>query len=106
MSHIPADLVPMLVVGSSYENKQRIASEGLEQLPFRINGIVTTSRDDAGNWFYFQSADGNRFKIRHLELARALFLHNSQLTRTAFRPDGLSGLASIEDGDGESPPVF
>lgn len=106
MSQIPADLIPMLVVGSCYENKQRIAGEGLERLPFRINGSVTTSRDEAGNWFYFQSTGGKRFKIRHLELARALFLHNSQLTRTAFRPDGLSGLASIEEGDGITRIIF
>lgn len=82
------------------------AFKGLEQLPFRINGIVTTSRDEAGNWFYFQSTDGSRFKIRYLELARALFRHNSQLTRTPFRPDGLSGLASIEDGDGITRIIF
>ncbi len=41
-------------------------------------------------------------KVRHLELARVLFLRDSHITRTAFRPDGLAGLATVTKENGLS----
>ncbi len=37
--------------------------------------------------------------MRQLELARCLFLHNFHLVRTAFRSNGLNGLAQISESD-------
>lgn len=100
-SFVPVDLVPLLVVGSCYENKERIPETGSDAYQFRIIGEPTAVTSESGeNWMYFDTEDGAIVQVRQLELARCLFLHNHHLTRTAFRPNGLTGLAHpVKDGD-------
>jgi hypothetical protein len=98
---VPVDLVPLLVIGSCYENKERIPEAGADVFQFRIIGEPTAVTSGSGeNWLYFATDDGATVRVRQLELARCLFLHNHHLTRTAFRPNGLTGLAHPStDGD-------
>ena len=100
-SFVPVDLVPLLVVGSCYENKERIPETGSDACQFRIFGEPTAVTSESGeNWTYFDTEDGATVQVRQLELARCLFLHNHHLTRTAFRPNGLTGLAHpVKDGE-------
>lgn len=97
---VPVELVSMLVVGSSYENKERSPAPKSERFEFRVveepKPIRTISGD---NWFRFKTEQGTIVRVRQLEMARCLFLHNFHLARTAFRPNGLDGLVQITEGD-------
>ncbi|EAZ98527.1 hypothetical protein MELB17_00300 [Marinobacter sp. ELB17] len=93
-SFVPVDLVPLLVVGSRYQNKERIPETGTDAHQFKVTGEPTAVASESGeNWMHFDNEDGSTVRVRQLELARCLFLHNHHLTRTAFRPNGLKGLA-------------
>jgi hypothetical protein len=100
-SLVPVDLVPLLVVGGSYENKERIPETGTDAHQFKVTGEPTAVASESGeNWMHFDNEDGSTVRVRQLELARCLFLHNHHLTRTAFRPNGLKGLAHpLIDGE-------
>jgi len=100
-SFVPVDLVPLLVVGSRYQNKERIPETGTDAHQFKVTGEPTAVTSESGeNWMHFDNEDGSTVRVRQLELARCLFLHNHHLTRTAFRPNGLKGLAHpLIDGE-------
>lgn len=99
-SSVPAELIPMLVLNSQYSNKQRISSQKSSSVEFRVTGsgqkISTVTNSVVVN-------DGNlRAVIPFLELARTLFLHNVHLARTALRPNGLQGMATVETTQDET----
>jgi hypothetical protein len=99
-SSVPAELIPMLVVGSKYENKTRIRNSTSQHASFYISDEPEALITNAGtNWFQFRTGSGDRVQVRQIELARCLFLNNFHLTRTAFRHDGLSGLAQVSESD-------
>lgn len=99
-SSVPAELIPMLVVGSKYENKTRIRNSTGQHSSFYISDEPEALITNAGtNWFQFRTGAGYRVRVRQIELARCLFLNNFHLTRTAFRHDGLSGLAQVSESD-------
>lgn len=84
----------MLVLNSQYSNKQRISSQKSSSVEFKVTEdgqkISTATNSVVVN-------DGNlRAVIPFLELARTLFLHNVHLARTALRPNGLQGMATVE----------
>lgn len=90
----------MLVLNSQYSNKQRISSQKSSSVEFRVTGndqkISTVTNSVVVN-------DGNlRAVIPFLELARTLFLHNVHLARTALRPNGLQGMATVETTQDET----
>lgn len=90
----------MLVVGSKYENKTRTSNSSGQQSSFYIAGEPEALTSKTGtNWFQFRTGTGYRVRVRQVELARCLFLNNFHLTRTAFRHDGLSGLAQVSESD-------
>lgn len=94
---MPIELIPMLVIGSTYQNKKRFPTKDLKKYSFTVSGHHNIHQDKFGiNWFVFYDGRDNSIWIRQLELARALFLQNSPITRTAFRPGGLNGLATTE----------
>jgi hypothetical protein len=97
---VPVDLVSMLVVGSSYENKKRSPAPKPERLEFIVvEEPKPTKTSSNENWFWFKTKAGVFVRVRQLELARCLFLHNFHLARTAFRPNGLDGLAQISESN-------
>lgn len=100
-SKVPAELIPMLVLNSQYNNKERISRKERTSLEVSIteNGPQMTSQ--VGNSILLK--DGNlKLAIPSIELARALFLHNVHLTRTALRPNGLQGMAFIDTDKSET----
>lgn len=91
----------MLVLNSQYNNKERISRKERTSLEVSIteNGPQMTSQ--VGNSILLK--DGNlKLAIPSIELARALFLHNVHLTRTALRPNGLQGMAFIDTDKSET----
>jgi len=97
---VPVELISMLVVGSSYENKERSPALKVEKCDFTVVDEPKPTRSASGvNWFRLKTDQGHIVRVRQLELARCLFLHNFHLARTAFRPDGLAGLAQVSKGD-------
>nr|WP_253821206.1 hypothetical protein [Vibrio rotiferianus] len=99
-SSIPAELIPMLVLNSHYSNKQRIPSQTTTSIEFSVTGSdqkVSTATNSV------VIKDGNvTAAIPSIELARALFLHNVHLARTALRPNGLRGMATVVTAQGET----
>jgi len=91
----------LLVIGSRYQNKERTPETGADAYQFKVTGEPTAVASESGeNWMLFDTEDGSTVRVRQLELARCLFLHNHHLTRTAFRPNGLTGLAHpLIDGE-------
>jgi hypothetical protein len=90
----------MLVVGSKYDNKTRIRSSKSQRSSFYIADEPEAFSSKAGtNWFQFRTGSGYSVRVRQIEFARCLFLNNFHLTRTAFRHDGLSGLAQVSESD-------
>ncbi|MEH6560377.1 MAG: hypothetical protein V7713_03000, partial [Marinobacter sp.] len=97
---VPVELISMLVVGSSYENKKRNPAPQSEKYEFKVIEEPQLTRASSGvNWFRFKTERGTIVRVRQLELAKCLFLHNFQLARTAFRPNGLSGLAQVSESE-------
>lgn len=96
-SSVPVDLISMLVVGSSYENKKRIPNSEVDEYGFKVfEEPEPDYSSDEVNWFCFRTETGQTVRVRQLELARALFFHNFHLSRTAFRHNGLAGLGRVE----------
>lgn len=97
---VPVELISMLVVGSSYENKERSPALKAKKCEFTVvEGPKPTQSASGVNWFRLKTDQGHIVRVRQLELARCLFLHNFHLARTAFRPDGLAGLVQVLKGD-------
>ncbi|MCW8885817.1 MAG: hypothetical protein OQK12_11260, partial [Motiliproteus sp.] len=99
---IPLELLNMLVVGSTYEGVKRITDRSREQKSFEVQKIEGSRQGNKiKNWWVaLRSTSGELIYIRHVELARVLFLHNTHLVRAAFRPAGLGSLADIVREDG------
>lgn len=96
---MPIEVAPMLVIGSCYLNKERIPSRESEQYSFSVADWSDCYHDQyGGSWFFLTDFEGRKIRVRQFELARAMFLQNAHLARTAFRSNGLSGLANIESG--------
>ncbi|MEZ8601610.1 MULTISPECIES: hypothetical protein [Vibrio] len=100
-NRIPAELIPMLVINSQYDNKERVSSSQSESIEFKVTNNTQQTSSTSSNFVILR--DGNlKVAIPYLELARTLFLHNVHLTRTALRPNGLQGMATIDTVQGES----
>jgi hypothetical protein len=95
---VPAELVAMLVVGSTYENKKRIPRPKAKKCRFTVISEPTPTTAPSGlHWFRFITENGDIVRVRQLELARCLFLQNLHLARTAFRQNGLAGLVQVSE---------
>tara|TARA_B110000211_G_scaffold235033_1_gene308756 strand:+ start:16130 stop:17740 length:1611 start_codon:yes stop_codon:yes gene_type:complete len=94
---VPAELIPMLVESSTYENKVRYqhAQASHQWSVVESPHKLSISNIDGGVYFVFPS-EKNNVIVPAIELARVLFLNNFHLTRTAFRPNGLQSLATVE----------
>ncbi|MBQ0745875.1 MAG: hypothetical protein KBT82_12845 [Marinobacter sp.] len=93
---VPAELIPMLAIGSTYENKKRFPRLNAKNV--RLNVISEpkpTTTSSGVHWLRFRTKKGDIVRVRQLELARCLFLQNFHLARTAFRHNGLAGLAQV-----------
>jgi hypothetical protein len=101
VSQIPAELIPMLILNSQYINKTRVPSIKSTSLEFSVSNNDLQVSSTITNSIILKNG---KFKvvIPCLELARSLFLHNVHLTRTALRPNGLQGMATIEKAKNES----
>lgn len=88
----------MLVLGSTYENKLRKSAKS-EKLRFTCNEQPSVIQDNSGRYLARFNASSVTVLIPMLELARTLFLQNIHLTRTAFRPNGLTGMTTVEELD-------
>nr|WP_275658865.1 Tn7-like element transposition protein TnsE [Vibrio brasiliensis] len=90
----------MLVLNSQYSNKQRISPQKSTSIEFRVTESdqkISTATNS------IVLKDGNlKAAIPCMELARTLFLHNVHLARTALRPNGLQGMATVDTTQGES----
>ena len=99
-SFVPVDLIPMLVIGSRYENTKRIPNRDLEEIGFTVVEEPEPNNSSGDeHWFCFRTEAGFTVQVRQLELARALFFHNFHLSRTAFRHNGLSGLGWVDHAE-------
>ncbi|MCA6063905.1 hypothetical protein [Thalassolituus marinus] len=93
-THVPYELIPMLVIGNTYEGKETFPPQKFDKLKTKIHKRTGEYQDDEGTWWLtFQDSNQKTIRIRQLELARALFLHNPHLIRAAFRPNGLGSIA-------------
>jgi hypothetical protein len=101
VSKIPAELIPMLVLNSQYSNKKRTSSKGSTLIEFNVSNSDLQVTSSITNTIILKNG---KFKVAipSLELARSLFLHNVHLTRTALRPNGLQGMATIDTAKNES----
>lgn len=92
---VPLELLPMLVPGSTYDNAKR-SSDPARQM-FKFTAVSSTTGtlvdSDQTRLAVINTACGMELHIRHSELARTLFIHNTHLARAAFRPSGLASLA-------------
>lgn len=95
-SHVPAELIPMLVLNSHYSNKERTVPHEREIIEIKVTeGFQRTYLNKTNSVIL---REGNfKVVISCMELARAIFLHNVHLTRTALRPNGLQGMAIVDD---------
>lgn len=92
---IPAELIPMLVLNSHYDNKVRTTPHQRDNIEIKVSGDYQKIPSDKRISIVLQA--GNiKAAIPCLELARTLFLHNVHLTRTALRPNGLRGMANVD----------
>lgn len=97
VSYVPAELIPMLVINSRYYNKKRIPTKGRDSLDFVVTDrIQHISPSVQANVIILRNGK-LKVAVSCLELARALFLHSPHLTRTAFRPNGLHGMATADE---------
>ncbi len=95
-SRVPAELIPMLVVNSHYSNKERTVPHKREIIEIKISDNFQRALFKQIAFNHFK--EGNlKAVVSCIELARALFLHNVHLTRTALRPNGLLGMAVVDD---------
>ena len=101
---VPVELIPSLVVGGQYENAKLIYPHHAYEQTIVISKSPTIYQDQQSGsyWICLQGEDGALIKVRQLELARILFFRDSKITRTAFRPNGLAGLATISKEQGVS----
>lgn len=84
----------MLLVGNTYEGKKTFQPDKFQTLETTIPKPPHEHQDNDGTWWLiFSDTNGKKVHVRQLELARVLFLHNTHLTRAAFRPQGLGSLA-------------
>lgn len=95
---VPAELIPMLAVGSTYENKKRFPRPNAKNVRFNVISEPKSTTTSSGvHWLRFRTKKGDIVQVRQLELARCLFLQNLHLARTAFRHNGLAGLAQVSE---------
>ncbi|MFG0605167.1 hypothetical protein ACF8CX_05435 [Vibrio mimicus] len=95
-SRVPAELIPMLVVNSHYSNKERKVPHKREIIDIKVSDNFQRASSSKSHSIILK--EGNlKFVVPCIELARALFLHNVHLTRTALRPNGLLGMAVVDD---------
>ena len=102
VSYVPAELLNMLVPGSTYRNTDRFSSSTSKSFFSKVTTTSGPMRGLSGSyWLELHFEIGPPARIRLHELARVLFFHNAHLFRAATRPDGLSSFASafIKDGD-------
>ncbi|WP_316250577.1 Tn7-like element transposition protein TnsE [Catenovulum sp. 2E275] len=89
----------MIVVNSIYRNKIRYQHQDLRDHSWKVNEkpeVYRIEKDDGSFYFRFVS-ESSQVLVSAIELARALFLNNFHLTRTAFRVNGLDAMANIEE---------
>ncbi|WP_282177309.1 hypothetical protein [Vibrio nereis] len=99
-SSVPAELIPMLVVNSHYSNKERTVPHKREIIDMKISDDFQRASSNKSHSIILR--EGNlKVVLPCIELARALFLHNVHLTRTALRPNGLLGMAVVDDSGEE-----
>ncbi|MEZ9880132.1 hypothetical protein [Vibrio sp. 10N.261.51.E5] len=99
-SRVPAELIPMLVVNSHYSNKERTVPHKREIIEIKISDNFQRAFSNKSHSIILR--EGNlKAVVTCIELARALFLHNVHLTRTALRPNGLHGMAVVDDAGEE-----
>ncbi|WP_345195885.1 Tn7-like element transposition protein TnsE [Kistimonas scapharcae] len=96
----------MLVEGCTYDNKKRFSSENRQSRQVRFEGYKGKIKDQTGKVVFVYDCGGCRVAIPAIELARTLYLHNTHLTRTALRPNGLQGLATTEQDQNTSTITF
>ncbi len=96
----------MLVEGSTYENKKRFSPESREIRKVSLEGYKGKIRDKNGKVAFIYDCGRCHIAVSALELARALYLHNTHFTRTALRPNGLRGLATVQEGQNASTITF
>jgi len=95
---VPAELISMLAIGSTYENKKRFPRPNAKNLRFNVISEPKPTTTPAGmHWLRFRTKKGGIVRVRQLELARCLFLQNFHLARTAFRHNGIAGLAQVSE---------
>lgn len=95
-SRIPAELIPMLMLNSHYSNKERIVPHKREIFEIKVSDNFQRVSSSQSHSIILRD-DNLKVVIPAIELARALFLHNAHLTRTALRPNGLQGMAVVDD---------
>lgn len=97
---VPYELIPMLVIGNTYEGKETFAPDKFEVLEANLSKRTGEYQDDEGAWWItFEDSIKKTLHIRQLELAKVLFLHNPHMVRSALRPNGLDSLASARNLD-------
>jgi hypothetical protein len=92
-SLLPAELIPMLVINSRYDNKKRIPTADNDIVDMHCDGSMKKISHTLSPKKILITDGKIKAVIPCLELARTLFLHNLHITRTAFRPNGLNGMA-------------
>ncbi|WMO18627.1 hypothetical protein [Vibrio alginolyticus] len=86
----------MLVANSHYSNKERKVPHKREIIEIKISDNFQRAYSNKSHSIILR--EGNlKTVVPCIELARALFLHNVHLTRTALRPNGLLGMAVVDD---------
>ncbi|MGO0309677.1 hypothetical protein ACTL6P_24380 [Endozoicomonas acroporae] len=103
---VPAELIPMLVEGCTYNNKKRFSPENRQERKVVFDSYQGKIVDQTGRNILVYACGKFSIAIPAIELARTLYLHNTHLTRTALRPNGLQGLATIESGQHSSTITF
>lgn len=98
-STVPAELIPMLVINSQYDNKQRLPDKNSQVIEINCDEVIKKIRAPSDGNNILISGDNNKVVISTISLARALFLHNIHLTRTALRANGLQSMATASEGE-------
>lgn len=66
-THVPYELIPMLVIGNTYEGKATFPPQKFDKLKTNIHKRTGEYQDDDGNWWFtLQDVNQKTLRIRQL----------------------------------------
>lgn len=94
-SSLPIEMANLLASGRTYQGKKVLAESVHDRKIITIQSLSYVDKSSE-HYRYVYQTDMGLMSFSAFELARTLFFHNSHLTRAAYSPSGISGLAFVD----------